>query len=245
MGKIIVSYFRALSTALGGKWIGLPGAVVGLTGLYAFLQNRQPWLPQLPWWVLFPMAAVPLLGWTIVGLVNHVVRLERRLAPRIEITLAEPDGIYSILTSDLSQSAWAQVVIASSDDVPLLDCEVHVTGLARIEDGGIRRKLMEEHGRCLWSDEPENVRRFDIPPMVCKRANLFSRYERQPDALGVHIRPYKMLHDAMTQMPGNYAIDIVVTAKDAAPVGRSFEFHWGINSWDDISLKPLAAPPVA
>lgn len=234
------NYVSAISKAVGGRLFLLPAAASGIIGLYGFVQSQVYWLPKLSLWALLPIASLPLLVWIVVGLLSRVVELEARLAPRIGVSLAQDDGVYSLPVADLSQSAWAQIVISSLSSVALFDCEVHVVGLTRVEDDGTKTKLLEEDSRCSWSDEPVSLKTVTIAPRVKKRANLFSKNEKSPGSLQMHIFPQKVILQTVTYTPGKYLIDIVVSARDAVSVSRSFIFSWG-TTFEEISLKELSS----
>jgi hypothetical protein len=228
-------YFSVATRAVGGKWLLLPGAISGLIGLYGFVQGQVSWLPKLSLLALLPIASLPLIAWIVGGLLKRAVDLEAKLAPRIGISLAEPGGIYSFPIVDLSHSSWAQIVVSPLSDVALIDCEVHVTGLLKLNDDGMKTKLLEEDSRCAWSDEAPSVRTLAIPPKVKKRANLFSKNEKNPYELQMHITPQKVLLQTVTYTPGKYLVEIVVSARDTVSVSKSFVFTWG-NSFDEICL---------
>lgn len=165
--------------------------------------------------------------------VQLVDSLQDRLRPAMRVFL-ENVGVYTFLMPDLSRSHFVQVSVAPTTDMPLLDCEVHVTGLRQVNSDGSKTPLLDESSYCTWSNEPVGTTKRNIPVGITKRANLFSRNEKDGE-ITLQITHPKVITATMTYTPGKYEIDLLVSAKDTVSVSRSYLFRWE-SSFDDISL---------
>jgi hypothetical protein len=146
-------YFSAIWHSVGGKWLFIPGAVSGLIGIYGFLQHQLAWLPAMSWWIVFPLAFAPVFIWVVVGLTVRVVALERKLNPGISVFIdSDTAGVSTYPTNNNRISKWAQIGVSSSTDMPLVDCEVRLTSLARIHEDGSSEIIEREPIFCIWSN---------------------------------------------------------------------------------------------
>jgi len=91
----VSEYGKALWHSIGGKWIFLPGFVAGLITIYGFEQRQLEWLPPMSWWIVLPLAALPLVLWIIGGLLRRVVVLEEKTRPKLK--LAYENNIYPFI----------------------------------------------------------------------------------------------------------------------------------------------------
>jgi len=171
--------------------------------------------------------------------------LEERLKPKIKVFL-EGNGIHERQISLGQQtiaayglSKWAQISVQSATECRLEGCEVVVTKVAKI-DAGQETILLDEAALCKWSDDQDNLTRFDIPAGTSKRANLLMRRADLPQSPRLEFLNAKIDTAAITNTPGTYRIDVVVSAKDPVPpVRRSFILEWGL-AFQDMSLTELA-----
>ncbi len=168
---------------------------------------------------------------------KRAASLEQRLNPAMKVFL-EDGGIYTFPIGDLSRSHFVQVSVAPTTDVPLIDCEVHVTGVKQINADGTKIPLLQESAYASWSNEPPGTIKRDIPAGITKRANLFSWNEKHHE-LTMHITHPKVILMTMTYTHGAYEIDIRVSARDAISISRLYVFKWG-PSFDDISLTEVS-----
>ncbi|SRR6266851_7484135 len=105
---------------------------------------------------------------------NQCVALAAKLAPKIAVSI-ENSGVLEIPLTDGTMSKWIQVIVKSTTNVPLRDCEVWIKDITRLNhDQSDMVSIFDEPTRCEWSQRagPEAIR-FTIPAGITQRANLF------------------------------------------------------------------------
>lgn len=178
---------------------------------------------------------------------NQLLAFQDRLSPKIHVSV-DGDGILTVPTQDGALSKWAQVIVESITDAPLVDCEVWVKGIYRLNpDGSDMASILEESTRCEWSQRrgPESFT-VTIPPKVKQRANLFSlletpSVERPIPAPQPTLEFAKLILTTEIQYPSSYRVYLTVTAKEVPSREESFVFDW--KDFDRLTLKQEA--PVA
>jgi hypothetical protein len=137
-------------------------------------------------------------------------------------------------------SKWVQILVESTTNVALEDCEVYAISIARVNPNGSRTNLLFEPTFCEWSQESEdNRRRIRIPALVPHAANLFSVNDTStPVILYLHFGHNKFQLWNEMQNPGKYIIEVVAAASNTASLKNFFCLNWG-GSFADISFSLL------
>ena len=72
----------------------------------------------------------------------------------------------------------------------------------------------------------EEQKRMTIPGLVTQTANVFSLHDISQPVLGLEFYHQKFQLSDEMQMPGQYEIDIVVSAANSKSVEKSFLLDW-------------------
>jgi hypothetical protein len=157
--------------------------------------------------------------------------LKDELSPRIKVFL-DPDwhGVTEVPTRNTAtgqagpSSKWIQVSVAGATQAPIADCEAWLTSARRIDNGVLGAQLVEEHIHCHWSQR-EPVKEITLRPLVIQRANLFSVHQ-DPLVVKPETNPMKIRLLEAIQQPGQYQLQILVTAQGSPSIARTFIFEW-------------------
>jgi hypothetical protein len=97
-------------------------------------------------------------------------------------------------------------------------------------------ELVEEHIRCTWSQENNEVT-LDVRPLITRRANLFALVDYTSVVIQPCTRPPKIRLSNEITKPGKYRITAVATAHGVPSVRGAFVFEWKDfqNVWLNVS----------
>lgn len=230
-------FLKTFEAAAGPHWLRMAtvtgtGAYAIVTGVEAVLQAHGfTFFPTVPKVAFTASAIISLLmfwGW------RHAHKLQVQNEPRIRAFLDPMDhGILTIPATDRNtlarvNSVWIQVSVEAATTAPLVDCEVRLIDMRRLNDDGTSESIVEEPVFCLWSQaHPGEERRMTIPEGVPQRVNLFLRDSLRiiPQAT---VSPEKIRLTEGLAPPGRFKVSLAFTAKDTRTIRRSYLFEWGV-----------------
>lgn len=170
---------------------------------------------------------------------------ERRLIPNISVFLDQGSAGVRVVETIVqatgargADSKWVQLMVRPATDAPLIDCEVRLLAVERLNEDGSSETILDEPVFCIWSNTPAELnRRMTIPAGVAQPANIFSTHDVQspqliPETLP-HIKP-RLLREMRT--PGRYRLQISVSANDTLPVVRLLILNWD-GSFQRLSIS--------
>ena len=76
-----MAHIKAFFTALGGKWLLLPGVLSGVIGVLGIFRDDLgvSLIPEISWPLIALLAATPIVAWSIAGLTHANVKMARQL----------------------------------------------------------------------------------------------------------------------------------------------------------------------
>jgi hypothetical protein len=169
---------------------------------------------------------------------EKVAGLAARLSPTINISL-DGDGVSEDIDIHGIYTKRVQIVVQSLTNVPLIDCEILIEKVDRVEEKSMV-SLMEEPLRPEWSNPPDYSKRFDkitIPEGISWRANLFA-IDKEAGPLQPIIPAYKRNLVEGIAIPGTYHVRVAVSAKNARVAKRTFLLKWSDYEHVSLALTP-------
>jgi hypothetical protein len=163
-------------------------------------------------------------------------KLADQLTPKFSVAIPKNDGVLTIPVQNNALSKWVQIVVQSTTDAPLVDCQIWVNDIIRLNGDGVGTSIFDESARCEWSQrEGDEKFNLTIRPGVPQRANLFMLLEQeQPPVPHPTLDFVKIILNVEIQTPGEYRILLAATAKGVRPVYKTLVFRW--RDFDNISL---------
>lgn len=169
--------------------------------------------------------------------------LDEKLTPKIAFSIPEKNGVLTIPVQSGALSKWVQITVQSVTDAPLVECEVWVNDIVRLNHDGTEVSIFDEPARCEWSQR-QGIFTLTIRPGVLQRANLLSLFEEtsatHPVSIPIPRLDFvKIILNTEIQTPGRYRIRLVATADKTPSVHKSFIFEW--SDFDNVALREDAA----
>lgn len=161
-------YWKALWESVGGKWILLPGFLSGTIGLWeAFRGWGLSFLPELSGWAIAFFAMLPISSWVIGGILIKIVKLEKKLEPKI--SLSDPNfTTLPKLAKGKAKRTYSLKVTNESGEL-IKNCQVKLVEMLNVRD-----EPSKERGRPfkLSTESPpesligavQHAQKFDIAP---------------------------------------------------------------------------------
>jgi hypothetical protein len=132
-------------------------------------------------------------------------------------------------------SKWVQVMVISATDAPLVECEVRLVRVERINENGSEEAILTEPTFCTWSRmSGDEQRRMTIPARIPQAANIFTVQEGDQH-LYVQTAHIHYGFDEEIQKPGTYRLALGVSAKDCPTEMVSLMLEWG-GSYENITV---------
>ncbi|MGE3941714.1 MAG: hypothetical protein AB7H90_07420 [Alphaproteobacteria bacterium] len=162
-------------------------------------------------------------------------KLADRLSPKILICGEDDDGVYDSISAKGEHFKYAQIIVKSATDAPLINCEVWVTAVYLIDrDLKNVKRLVDQPARCEWSGR--NLRdneRALIPAGLSQRVRLFMMGETYSYPCPLFGMP-NTVFSLEIETPGLFRITILVAADDTKSESKSFIFSW--TEFDNMRL---------
>ena len=144
------------------------------------------------------------------------------LVPNLKVFLNARNGGVNTLQLNPLQKSIQITVQGASDLVSLIDCEVWVNKIQRVNGDEVIAELIEEPIMATWSQAPlSQNRRRDISAMVPQAANFFSLADIQTPRLEPKFDHVKQLLFDEIQKPGRTGLKRWSAPKNARPSGNS------------------------
>jgi hypothetical protein len=217
----VVGYFRGLGTLI------IPDSTPEFL-LFMFVTVLTSWVA---FFVIRLLLAPAKLA---IDARQNAAALAVALKPKLKAYLRD-GGIQTVRTAlptvpetEGPASKWVQLFVESLTQSPLVDCEVWVTHIQRIESGSSTFDLLPEPVTCKWSQTPEpQSKTRTIPPLVPQAVNFFSLYsESGKPSIYPQFDHIKLDLRDRIQAPGLYRIEAVVTAQGTTPVRKILMLNW-------------------
>ena len=153
-------YISAFLASVGRWWFSIPTAISGCLALYGqFRAGGMTWLPEISPWTIAVIAAVPLIVWSVVGLLIKVVSLQKKMEPKLVLLYGKERIFYQHRFEQHHVISEVRLGVKNESSSPVQGVEVTLANaVSETEDPIYETREKHDLARALIAEDSGTAR---------------------------------------------------------------------------------------
>ncbi|SDB51983.1 hypothetical protein [Bauldia litoralis] len=245
-----MEYLKAYLSAVGGRLFLLPSVISGIVGLLGILKGLGVgFLPEItaPWLILLAFSIVA--AWSIAGLLNKVVTLQRQVASSLKIDFEDREPwVSQIENSNIptpadphnkGPSRWYRVRIFNlRPDKSAKNCRVRLAKIEYSQDGtDFAESAASLPQKLRWSNSQDFYESIDVAALEPRFVDVIS-VDPTHNRLFLKTPPDEawLVDNGLTDRVGIYRLTIVAVADEGVGATCTLRVKWS-GHWDETKVE--------